>query len=91
MSAVPILGVRDAQARLAPIGLIGGMSWRSTALYYERLNQAIERHFGGGCNARVIVASLDYASLLRAANAGRWDRVEQAIVDAGQWLEQSGC
>lgn len=86
-----MLGVRDAQTTLAPIGLIGGMSWRSTVLYYERLNQAIEHHFGGTCNARVIVASLDYASLLRAANAGRWDQVEQAIVDAGQWLEQSGC
>lgn len=86
-----MLGVRDAQTRLAPIGLIGGMSWHSTVLYYERINQAIERHFAGDCNARVIVASLDYASLLRAANAGRWDQVEQVIVDAGRWLEQSGC
>lgn len=86
-----MLGVHDAQTRLAPIGLIGGMSWHSTVLYYERLNQAIERHFAGDCNARVIVASLDYASLLRAANAGRWDQVELAIVDAGRWLEQSGC
>lgn len=91
MSMAPMLGVRDAQRRLAPIGLIGGMSWRSTVLYYERLNQAIEHHFGGDCNARVIVASLDYASLLRTANAGRWDQVEQAIVDAGRWLERSGC
>lgn len=91
MSAVPLLGVRDGQTTLAPIGLIGGMSWRSTVLYYERLNRAIERHSAGECNARVIVASLDYASLLRAANAGHWHQVEQAIVDAGQWLERSGC
>lgn len=85
------LSVPDEHPRLAPIGLIGGMSWRSTVLYYERLNRAIEDHFGGACSPQVIVASLDYASLLRAANAGRWNQVEQVIVEAGQWLQRSGC
>lgn len=91
MTLSPALGVSDGHPRLAPVGLIGGMSWRSTVLYYQRLNQVVERHFDGTCNPRVIIASLDYASLLRAANAGRWDRVEAAIVEAGQWLERSGC
>lgn len=88
---VATMGVADSERRLPTIGLIGGMSWRSTALYYGRINDAMDRHFNGVCNARVVVASLDYASLLRAANAGRWDQVEQVIVDAGVWLEQSGC
>jgi aspartate racemase len=91
MSMAPMMGVADGQGRLPAIGLIGGMSWRSTTLHYGRINDSIDRQFDGACNARVIVASLDYASLLRAANAQRWDLVEAAIVDAGRWLEQSGC
>lgn len=88
---VPMMGVSDGQRRLPTIGLIGGMSWRSTSLYYGRINDAMDRHCNGTCSAQVIVASLDFASVLRAADAGRWDLVEQAIVDAGVWLEQSGC
>lgn len=89
--APPALGVMDELATLAPIGLIGGMSWRSTVLYYERLNRAIDEQCAQHCSARVVVASLDYASLLKAAAAGRWDQVEQVLVRTGQWLEEAGC
>lgn len=74
-----------------PVGLVGGMSWRSTVLYYERLNRAFERRCGGNGTLPVIIASLDYASLISAANAGAWERVEAVLIDAARWLERSGC
>lgn len=91
LSAQPVLGVRDGSVTLAPVGLVGGMSWRSTALYYERLNREFERRFGGNRTLPVIIASLDYASLISAADAGGWERVERVLVDAASWLERSGC
>jgi aspartate racemase len=77
--------------RTAPLGLIGGMSWRSASLYYTRVNRSMERRGGQHCNATGMLATLQYASLLQAAEAGRWDQVEQAIIDSGRRLQQAGC
>ncbi len=85
------LTVRGSGVGLVPLGLIGGMSWRSTALYYERLNRAIESRCGAPRNFPGMIATLDYSSLLAAAARGRWDQVEQAIVAAGKALELAGC
>lgn len=73
------------------VGLIGGMSWPSTALYYERLNRALERRCGPHQSFDGVVWNLNYATLHAAARAGDWARVETMICDAGRGLAQAGC
>lgn len=74
-----------------PLGLIGGMSWRSTALYYNRLNLRIEQRTGAHRTAVGLVATVDFAQMLSDAAAGDWHRVEKTIVDAGKLLQNAGC
>ena len=45
------------------IGLLGGMSWESSALYYEILNQEVRRRLGGYHSARVLMSSVDFAEV----------------------------
>ena len=83
--------VRGPDRQGARIGLIGGMSWRSTALYYERLNRALERRMGPHHSFEGVVWNLDYARLLASAMAGDWDRIDELLCAAGQGLAQAGC
>lgn len=73
------------------VGLIGGMSWRSTALYYERLNMAMERACGDHHSFRGTVWNLDYADLLAQAMTGQFGAVEATLVDAARSLQAGGC
>ena len=73
------------------VGLIGGMSWHSTALYYERLNRALERRCGRHRSFDGVVWNLDYAELYAAAQAGDWKRIEEMICEAGAELARAGC
>ena len=69
------------------LGIIGGTSWTSTALYYEHLNRAIARQLGGLHSARLTIESLDFAELEALQRAGDWDAIAKLYVDAGRKLE----
>jgi aspartate racemase len=73
------------------LGLVGGMSWHSTSLYYGRLNRAMAAAAGPHRNARGLVATLDYAALLAAAEAGDWPAVRAPIIDAAREMAMAGC
>ena len=73
------------------IGLIGGMSWRSTELYHRHLNEAAEAKGGLHANARSIIISLLYADLLGFARAGDWTRVGDMIGEALRQAEAAGA
>lgn len=73
------------------IGLLGGMSWESTALYYRLLNIAAHRELGGHHNARSILFTLDYDDLNAMASLGRWDQVGEAVADAALRVEKAGA
>ena len=60
------------------LGLIGGMSWASTALYYEHLNKGVARALGGLHSARVITESVDFAHVAAAQTAGDWEGAIEA-------------
>jgi aspartate racemase len=79
------------QSQTRRVGLIGGMSWPSTALYYERLNRALERRCGPHQSFDGVVWNLNYATLYAAAQAGDWKRIETMICDAGRGLARAGC
>ncbi|HEU4650352.1 MAG TPA: amino acid racemase [Croceibacterium sp.] len=72
------------------VGLIGGLSWESTRLYYDAINRAVAARLGGAHSAPLIIDSLDFAPIARAQAEGRWDDAGAAVVDAAQRLGRAG-
>jgi aspartate racemase len=72
------------------LGLIGGLSWESTRLYYDAINRAVAARLGGVHSAPLIVDSLDFAPIAQAQAEGRWDDAGAAIVEAAQRLHRAG-
>ena len=73
------------------IGLIGGMSWESTALYYRLLNQTIARRLGGLHSAQLILYSVDFHEIELFQQAGAWDEAGTRLREAAQALERGGA
>lgn len=73
------------------IGLIGGLSWTSTARYYQIINQTVARAKGGLHSAPILIDSLDFADVARSASADDWDTTTALLIDAAQRLEQGGA
>ena len=73
------------------IGLIGGMSWESTAHYYAILNRETARALGGLHSAPVIVYSVDFALIEAMQRQGAWDAAGAELARIAQSLEAQGC
>ena len=72
------------------LGLLGGMSWESTALYYRLLNEGAQQRLGGLASADLVVRSLDFAAVERLQTAGRWDDAGVLLAQAAVDLERAG-
>ena len=73
------------------IGLIGGMSWESSAEYYRIINQAVRSRLGGVHSARVLMWSFDFGEIEALQHAGRWDDAAALMADAARRLERGGA
>jgi aspartate racemase len=73
------------------IGLIGGMSWQSSRLYYDRINQMVADRLGGAHSARLIINSLDFGPLAKMQAAGEWREAGAVLANAAQALERAGA
>jgi aspartate racemase len=73
------------------IGLIGGMSWESSAEYYRLLNEDVRSRLGGQHNARSLMATVDFADIEAMQRAGDWDGAGQVLAEAAQVLERGGA
>ena len=73
------------------IGLIGGMSWESTAHYYRILNQETAARLGGLHSAPVIVDSLDFAPIAELQSAGKWDEAGALLNRSALRLQAAGA
>lgn len=73
------------------IGLIGGMSWESTAHYYRILNQETARLRGGLHSSPILLHSLDFAPIAALQAAGKWDETGQQLNTAARALEAAGA
>jgi len=73
------------------IGLLGGMSWQSSAEYYRLLNQAIHTRLGGHNNARTLMLTVNFQEIEEAMRAGDWDRIARHVSDAARQLEAGGA
>lgn len=73
------------------IGLIGGMSWESTALYYRIINEQVKQQLGGLHSARSLMYSVDFHEIEKLQAAGEWLKAGEILADAAISLEKGGA
>lgn len=73
------------------IGLIGGMSWESTAVYYRRINEQVRERLGGLHSADVVMRSLNFANIVDLQQADAWDEAGQTLADIARDLRKAGA
>jgi len=76
---------------LRKLGIIGGMSWASTALYYDHINRCIAQRLGGLHSALLAIESVDFAGIAAMEFAGDWDGIAKVTIDAARRLEAGGA
>lgn len=73
------------------IGLLGGMSWESTATYYRVLNEGIKKQLGGLHSAKICLVSVDFEEIEKLQHAGDWEGTAVILADAAQAIESGGA
>jgi aspartate racemase len=76
---------------LKKLGIIGGASWNSTALYYDHINRAVARRLGGLHSARLVIDSLDFADYAELQQAGDWEAADAMIAGIARGLQAAGA
>jgi aspartate racemase len=72
------------------LGLIGGMSWESTAEYYRLLNRGVAQRLGGLHSAPLLLHSVDFAGIAALQERGDWTTAGALLADAARGLERAG-
>ncbi len=73
------------------IGLIGGMSWESSAVYYKLINQRIKELLGGFHSCKCIMYSVDFAEIEKLQREDNWAELDSIMADAAKRLENAGA
>jgi len=73
------------------LGLIGGMSWESTRLYYDVMNRLVRERLGGSHSAELLLWSFDFEPIVQMQSAGQWDRAAALLAEAARRLEAAGA
>jgi aspartate racemase len=73
------------------IGLIGGMSWESTAEYYRIINEAVKERLGGFHSAKIVMYSVDFKEIRELQLEARWDEATNLMIDAARRVERGGA
>lgn len=73
------------------IGLIGGMSWESTATYYQIINQVINKQLGGLHSAKCVLYSVDFQEIEQCQSSNDWQKSAQILLQAALSLQKAGA
>ncbi len=73
------------------IGLIGGMSWESSAVYYKIVNEKTKAHLGGVHSCQCLMYSVDFGEMAALQHKGDWAKLGELMADAAQKLERGGA
>jgi aspartate racemase len=73
------------------IGLIGGMSWESTSLYYSSINQGVKQILGGLHSAKICLYSVDFHEIEQLQHQVKWQETVKILVKAAQAVEAGGA
>ena len=84
-------GLESGGGNVRKLGIIGGMSWSSTALYYDHINRGVAQRLGGLHSAPLAIESVDFATIAAMEFAGDWDGITAVTMEAARRLENSGA
>ncbi|CAA9379969.1 MAG: Aspartate racemase [uncultured Nocardioides sp.] len=73
------------------IGLVGGMSWESSAVYYRDLNLGVQQRLGGLSSPKLALTTVDFAEVTHLEDDERWDQVGQLLAEAARGVERAGA
>lgn len=73
------------------IGLLGGMSWESTALYYRLINEGVKQRLGGLHSAQIVMVSLDFQQIESLQQQGKWQEAAEILAHAAARIESAGA
>ena len=73
------------------IGLLGGMSWESTLVYYRAINEGVKARLGRLHSARIVLHSVDFEPIERLQHAGDWQGTAEILVDAARSVQDAGA
>ena len=73
------------------IGLLGGMSWESTELYYRLINEQIKKRLGGLHSAKIAMVSVDFQEIEVLQSEGKWEEAGDALAKSAQQIERAGA
>jgi aspartate racemase len=73
------------------IGLVGGMSWESTAVYYRDLNLGVRERLGGLSSPKLVLSTVDFAELTALEDAERWPQIGDLLTEAARGVERAGA
>ncbi len=73
------------------IGLLGGMSWESSAVYYKLLNEGVEQRLGGLASAKVVLSSVDFGEVTDLQRKEQWDDIAEVLATAAEGVEAAGA
>jgi aspartate racemase len=83
--------MEPARNAMKTIGVLGGMSAESTAIYYRELNRLVRERLGGLHSAELLIRSVDFAPIAELQAADRWDETGRILGEAARRLEEAGA
>ena len=81
----------DKQVGMKTIGLIGGMSWESSIIYYQLINVDVKARLGGLHSAKSVMYSVDFADIVPLQRANNWPELDKKMVEAARHVEGGGA
>ena len=78
-------------SRMKTIGIIGGMSWESSAVYYDIINKTVKEKLGGHHSCECLMYSVDFAVIEKLQHEGNWGQLTRIMIDAARRLEKGGA
>jgi len=73
------------------IGLVGGMSWESSEVYYRDLNLGVRRRLGGLSSPKLVLSTVDFAEVTALEDEERWQQIGELLADAARGVERAGA
>ncbi|MBI9034553.1 MAG: aspartate/glutamate racemase family protein [Bacteroidales bacterium] len=73
------------------IGLIGGMSWESSVVYYELINKKVREELGGFHSSANVMVTVDFDEIVHLQHQGNWEALDKLMVNAAKQLERAGA
>ena len=73
------------------IGLLGGMSWESTAHYYQIINEEVQNKLGGLHSAKIVLYSVEFSEIEQYQSSGQWEKCGEILGKAAKSLEAAGA